>query len=177
MCLAGESGSGKSVMRLLPRGSLHIVAGSIWLGDCGLATLGEGEIGAVRGCDVAMIFQQLMISLNPEMSVGKQIVGADTIQRSLLAGLLYDEDGIVMTPTHANKKGRRYRYYVSPDLIGGRKPKANTGSSDGQPPAGEARLAASRPPTSKRSSSRSSSPIAPRSIDIEERRRSPAICG
>jgi len=36
---------------------------------------------------------------------------------SLLAGLLYDDSGQRMTPTHANKKGRRYRYYVSQNLI------------------------------------------------------------
>ncbi|MDR3495090.1 MAG: recombinase family protein, partial [Ancalomicrobiaceae bacterium] len=40
---------------------------------------------------------------------------------SLLAGIVHDEDGIPLTPTHANKKGRRYRYYVSLDLITGRK--------------------------------------------------------
>jgi len=36
---------------------------------------------------------------------------------SLLAGLLFDADGNRMTPTHAVKKGRRYRYYVSHPLI------------------------------------------------------------
>ena len=40
---------------------------------------------------------------------------------ALLAGLVRDEAGVPMTPTHANKKGRRYRYYVSNDLIVGRK--------------------------------------------------------
>lgn len=36
---------------------------------------------------------------------------------SLLTGLLHDDSGQRMTPTHANKKGRRYRYYVSQSLI------------------------------------------------------------
>jgi site-specific DNA recombinase len=36
---------------------------------------------------------------------------------SLLAGLIVDGDGAPLTPTHANKKGRRYRYYVSRDII------------------------------------------------------------
>src|SRR6195256_430590 len=36
---------------------------------------------------------------------------------SLLAGLLFDDEGHRMTPTHAVKKGRRYRYYVSRPLI------------------------------------------------------------
>jgi len=43
--------------------------------------------------------------------------GTCTLQPSLLAGILFDGDGNRMTPTHANKKGRRYRYYVSRPLI------------------------------------------------------------
>jgi site-specific DNA recombinase len=38
-------------------------------------------------------------------------------QPSLLAGLLFDGDGNRMTPSHAVKKGTRYRYYVSGSLI------------------------------------------------------------
>ena len=38
---------------------------------------------------------------------------------SLLAGLIVDSDGNRMTPTHAVKKGKRYRYYVSTPLITG----------------------------------------------------------
>jgi hypothetical protein len=38
-------------------------------------------------------------------------------QPSLLAGMLFDGDGNRMTPTHAIKKGARYRYYVSRPLI------------------------------------------------------------
>jgi DNA invertase Pin-like site-specific DNA recombinase len=38
-------------------------------------------------------------------------------QSSLLAGMLFDGDGNHMTPTHATKKGTRYRYYVSRPLI------------------------------------------------------------
>jgi site-specific DNA recombinase len=43
--------------------------------------------------------------------------GARTRQPSLLAGILFDADGNRMTPTHAAKKGTRYRYYVSRPLI------------------------------------------------------------
>lgn len=38
---------------------------------------------------------------------------------SLLAGILHDDAGEPMTPSHANKKGCRYRYYVSQGLIKG----------------------------------------------------------
>ncbi|MBV8917271.1 recombinase family protein, partial [Bradyrhizobium sp.] len=40
-----------------------------------------------------------------------------TRQPSLLAGMLFDGDGTRMTPTHATKRGTRYRYYVSQTLI------------------------------------------------------------
>jgi DNA invertase Pin-like site-specific DNA recombinase len=44
--------------------------------------------------------------------------GATMKNASLLAGLLFDGEGQRMTPTHAIKKGARYRYYVSRPLIG-----------------------------------------------------------
>jgi site-specific DNA recombinase len=43
--------------------------------------------------------------------------GARTRQPSLFAGMLFDGDGNPMTPSHAVKKGTRYRYYVSRPLI------------------------------------------------------------
>lgn len=52
---------------------------------------------------------------------GERAVRSDAASPSLLAGLVRDDDGMPLTPTHANKKGRRYRYYVSHDLIAGRK--------------------------------------------------------
>jgi len=45
--------------------------------------------------------------------------GADAKYPSLLAGLAFDESGERLTPTHAVKKGTRYRYYVSKSLITG----------------------------------------------------------
>jgi hypothetical protein len=45
-------------------------------------------------------------------------VGDDRITMpSLLTGLVFDDNGERMTPSHANKRGRRYRYYVSRSLI------------------------------------------------------------
>jgi hypothetical protein len=51
--------------------------------------------------------------------------GAGASEPSLLAGLIYDYIGERMTPTHANKKGRRYRYYVSQSLIKRGRPKGS----------------------------------------------------
>jgi site-specific DNA recombinase len=45
---------------------------------------------------------------------------------ALLAGRLYDDRGNRMSPTHANKKGVRYRYYVSHALLQNRKAEAGS---------------------------------------------------
>lgn len=52
---------------------------------------------------------------------------------SLLSGLIFDNDGNRMTPTHANKSGRRYRYYISASLLDRGKP----GAGKLRVPAGE----------------------------------------
>jgi DNA invertase Pin-like site-specific DNA recombinase len=51
--------------------------------------------------------------------------GGSAKEPSLLAGLIFDDGGERMTPTHANKKGRRYRYYVTHSLIKRGRPKAS----------------------------------------------------
>ena len=51
--------------------------------------------------------------------------GVDAKAPSLLAGLVYDDTGDRLCPTHASKKGRRYRYYISKRLM------HRTGSTDG----------------------------------------------
>jgi site-specific DNA recombinase len=52
---------------------------------------------------------------------------ADAKQPSLLAGLIFDEAGERLTPSHAVKKGTRYRYYVSRSLIVGSAKDKSTG--------------------------------------------------
>ncbi len=80
LCLAGESGSGKSltaltIMRLLSP-SLRRRGGSVKLAGRELTTLPERAMRQVRGGDVAMIFQEPMTSLNPVMSIGAQLTEA-----------------------------------------------------------------------------------------------------
>jgi hypothetical protein len=50
------------------------------------------------------------------------VLGVNAEEPSLFAGLIVDGEGQRMTPTHAVKKGRRYRYYVSTQLITGARP-------------------------------------------------------
>jgi peptide/nickel transport system ATP-binding protein len=75
--LLGESGCGKSataqgIMRLLPVAG-HILDGSVQLGGTELLTLSEAEMRAYRGGRMAMIFQEPATSLNPVLTVGRQI--------------------------------------------------------------------------------------------------------
>ncbi|HET9071370.1 MAG TPA: ABC transporter ATP-binding protein, partial [Acidimicrobiales bacterium] len=75
--LVGESGSGKSmtglsVMGLLPNGG-HIVGGSIKLDGRELVGLPAGELRALRGNEIAMIFQDSASSLNPTKTIGDQV--------------------------------------------------------------------------------------------------------
>jgi len=76
LALVGESGCGKSVTamaltRLLPSNAL--ITGSVRLGDRSLLELPESRLRDVRGRDVAYIFQEPMTSLNPVLTVGKQL--------------------------------------------------------------------------------------------------------
>ncbi|MBS0335324.1 MAG: dipeptide ABC transporter ATP-binding protein [Proteobacteria bacterium] len=76
--LVGESGCGKSmtalsVLRLLPEAG-HISAGAVHLGGEDLLALPEAAMRAVRGRRIAMIFQEPSTSLNPVLTVGRQIV-------------------------------------------------------------------------------------------------------
>jgi oligopeptide/dipeptide ABC transporter ATP-binding protein len=85
--LVGESGCGKSmtalsIMRLIaPPGK--IVGGEIIFDSRNLLTLSNREMRAVRGDDIAMIFQDPMTSLNPVFTVGEQIAEALRLHRGL----------------------------------------------------------------------------------------------
>ena len=75
--IVGESGCGKtmaamSIMRLLPRGG-YIAGGEIRLDGRDLVKLPDAELRKVRGGEIGMVFQDPMTSLNPTMTIGKQI--------------------------------------------------------------------------------------------------------
>ena len=75
--IVGESGSGKSmtalsIMRLLPR-SGRIVRGKVRFKGRELTALSEDEMEAIRGTEMAMIFQDPMTSLNPVYRTGWQV--------------------------------------------------------------------------------------------------------
>src|SRR5258706_8617920 len=85
--LVGESGCGKSmtalsIMRLVAAPG-RVVAGEILVGGKNLLQLSTREMRAVRGNDIAMIFQDPMTSLNPVFTVGEQIAEALRLHRGL----------------------------------------------------------------------------------------------
>ena len=78
LAIVGESGCGKSmtalsIMRLIPDPPGRIVNGSVVLEGRDLLKLPEDEMRLVRGDDLSMIFQEPMTSLNPVMTIGRQI--------------------------------------------------------------------------------------------------------
>jgi len=78
--LVGESGSGKTmiaraIMRLLPDALLEI-DGSIRFGGRDLAHAGERTLRPLRGSEIGMIFQEPMSSLNPLMTIERQLTEA-----------------------------------------------------------------------------------------------------
>jgi peptide/nickel transport system ATP-binding protein len=78
LCIAGESGSGKSVtalslMGLLPKPGGRIIEGSAHFLGRDLLTQGERDMSRLRGNEISMIFQEPMTSLNPVLSIGTQL--------------------------------------------------------------------------------------------------------
>ena len=76
--LVGESGCGKSVtalsiMRLVPSPPGRIVSGDVIFQGKNLLEISEEEMQNVRGRDIGMIFQEPMTSLNPVLSIGRQL--------------------------------------------------------------------------------------------------------
>ena len=93
LAIVGESGSGKSVtsmaiMRLTDYTSGRIATGQILFRDndgreTDLTTATDEQMRAIRGNDIAMIFQEPMTSLNPVFTIGDQIVEAIMLHQQL----------------------------------------------------------------------------------------------
>jgi oligopeptide/dipeptide ABC transporter ATP-binding protein len=84
--IVGESGCGKSVsalsiLRLIPDPPGKIVGGKILFMGRNLLELSDVEIRKVRGHDIAMVFQEPMTSLNPVLTIGRQIT--ETLEHHL----------------------------------------------------------------------------------------------
>lgn len=95
LSLVGESGCGKSVtalsiMRLVSQPG-RVVGGEILFESRDLLKLSEDEMRAIRGNDIAMIFQDPMTSLNPVFTVGEQIAEAIRLHRKVSKREAWDQ--------------------------------------------------------------------------------------
>ncbi len=106
-----RSGSGSAP---ISRGALYqILQNRLYCGE--IAFKGKvypGQHDAIIDADLWRIVQEKLAANRLARSLS---VGAEA--PSLLCGLIFDGDGNRMTPTHANKGGRRYRYYISAGLL------------------------------------------------------------
>jgi len=87
LAIVGESGCGKSVtalslMRLVADPPGRIVGGSIRLDGLDLVAVDDATMRGIRGKEISMIFQEPMTSLNPVMTIGRQIEEALLLHES-----------------------------------------------------------------------------------------------
>ena len=126
----GEATESQAVSeRSFDRGHIHYIlsnplyAGRIWHRD----QVFEGQHPAIIDPDV---WDDVQARLKAGAGRVRGQAGRG-MAVSPLAGKLFDETGDRLTPSHASKKGRRYRYYVSNRMIVGKNRKVKTPSSDG----------------------------------------------
>ncbi|HEU4368394.1 MAG TPA: ABC transporter ATP-binding protein [Methylomirabilota bacterium] len=91
VALVGESGCGKSVtalsiMRLVALPAGRIVGGQVIFKGRDLLTLGEEAMRRVRGREIGMIFQEPMTSLNPVLTIGRQLTEGLEIHLGMSSG-------------------------------------------------------------------------------------------
>ena len=91
LAVVGESGCGKSVtslsiLRLIASPPGKVIAGAIRFQGRDLLKLSEAEMRDVRGNEISMIFQEPMTSLNPVLTIGRQIAETLMLHRGLSHG-------------------------------------------------------------------------------------------
>jgi peptide/nickel transport system ATP-binding protein len=96
LAVVGESGCGKSItalslMRLVPDPPGRIVGGAVRLDGRDLLQLDEKAMRAVRGNDISMIFQEPMTSLNPVLTIGRQISEAIRLHQDLSRAAAFEK--------------------------------------------------------------------------------------
>ncbi|EJN09835.1 ABC transporter ATP-binding protein [Herbaspirillum sp. YR522] len=125
LALVGESGSGKSVialstLRLVPGARL---SGRIDFDGTDLTSLPERDLTAVRGRDVAVIFQEPMTALNPLYTVGEQIAEVYRVKHRLGSREAWAKAVERLAETEIPEPQRRARAYPH-QLSGGQRQRA-----------------------------------------------------
>jgi peptide/nickel transport system ATP-binding protein len=105
-----------SIMRLIPDPPGRIVDGRVMLGNRDLMQIAEREMRRVRGNDISMIFQEPMTSLNPVMTIGRQISEAvrlhEDISKSAASDKAVEMLRLVKIPEPA-QRAREYPHQLS----------------------------------------------------------------
>ncbi|KRB12915.1 ABC transporter ATP-binding protein [Achromobacter mucicolens] len=125
--LVGESGCGKSVtslsiMRLL-RAPGRVASGSIEFDGSDLLALPEKSMRAIRGNKISMIFQEPMTSLNPVITVGKQISESLMLHQGLSRREALTQAEALLDLVQISDPARRVREYPY-QLSGGMRQRA-----------------------------------------------------
>mgnify|MGYP001555764640 CR=1 FL=1 len=127
LCVVGESGSGKtlsalSLMRLVEFGGGTIAAGKLLFqradGALDLALASQGQMRALRGDQIAMVFQEPMTALNPVLSIGDQLTEGLTAHRGLTRSQARVRALALLAEVGMADPGRRLRQYPH-ELSGG----------------------------------------------------------
>ncbi len=112
-----------------PTGRLPIARGALYLMLQNRIYRGEivHKDTSFPGLHEPIIDEELWNAVQTALSENRveRVTRSTAAAPSLLAGLVYDDRGERMSPTHANKKGTRYRYYVSQSLIKRGRPQAS----------------------------------------------------
>jgi len=114
--IVGESGCGKSVtalsvLRLIPSPPGRIVSGAIRFAGRDLLDLSEAEMRQVRGNEISMIFQEPMTSLNPVLTIGRQIAETLTLHQGLDHKAALDKAVDMLRLVHIPEARRRIGEY------------------------------------------------------------------
>src|SRR5271169_2687770 len=115
LAIVGESGCGKSVtamsiLRLIPEPPGKI-AGAIRLQGRDLMTLDDRAMRAIRGNDISMIFQEPMTSLNPVLSIGRQLGETLRLHQGLDHKAAQARAAEMLNLVGISEPGRRLREY------------------------------------------------------------------
>lgn len=126
--LVGESGSGKtvsglSILRLIDSPPGKIVGGRIWFEGQDLLSLSEAEMRAIRGNDIAMIFQEPLTSLNPVFTIGDQIVEALVLHQGMTKAQAREETIALLARVGIPNPAERFKAYPH-QLSGGMRQRA-----------------------------------------------------
>jgi peptide/nickel transport system ATP-binding protein len=123
LAIVGESGCGKSVtalsiLRLIPTPPARIVAGRIVFDGRDLIALSDPAMREVRGNEISMIFQEPMTSLNPVLTIGRQIAEALELHRGLSKAEAMERAIDGLAKVRISEPGRRVKQYPH-ELSGG----------------------------------------------------------